>query len=88
VAYVEFRVGDDDDEFGILDRRYVPGAADPGLGGGVLYWAVDDVESEFARLLELGAEPVGNTPEEFGAHLRAERELWGKLIRRIGLKLD
>ena len=40
------------------------------------------------RLLELGAEPVGNTPEEFGAHLRAERELWGKLIRRIGLKLD
>jgi tripartite-type tricarboxylate transporter receptor subunit TctC len=40
------------------------------------------------RLLELGAEPVGNTPEAFGAHMRAERELWGKLIRKIGLKLD
>ena len=40
------------------------------------------------RLLELGAEPVGNTPEQFGAHMRAERELWGKLITKIGLKLD
>ena len=40
------------------------------------------------RLLELGAEPVGNTPEAFGAHMQAERALWGKLIRQIGLKLD
>lgn len=55
VAYVEFRVGDDEDEFGILDRRYVPGAADGGLSGGLVYWAVDDVEAEFARLLGLGA---------------------------------
>lgn len=55
VAYIEFRVGADEDEFGILDRRFVPGAAEPGLAGGVLYWAVDDVDAEFARLLELGA---------------------------------
>ena len=40
------------------------------------------------RLLGLGAEPVGNTPEEFGAHMKLERERWGKLIKQIGLKLD
>ena len=40
------------------------------------------------RLLGLGAEPVGNTPAEFAAHMKAERELWGKLIAQIGLKLD
>jgi tripartite-type tricarboxylate transporter receptor subunit TctC len=40
------------------------------------------------RLLALGAEPVGNTPEEFGAHMKAERDLWGRLIAKIGLKLD
>ena len=46
------------------------------------------IESVRQRLLGLGAEPVGNTPEEFGAHMKAERELWGKLIAQIGLKLD
>jgi tripartite-type tricarboxylate transporter receptor subunit TctC len=40
------------------------------------------------RLLALGAEPVGNTPEQFAAHMKAERELWGKFIKQIGLRLD
>jgi tripartite-type tricarboxylate transporter receptor subunit TctC len=40
------------------------------------------------RLLGLGAEPVGNSPEEFGRHMKLERERWGKLIAQIGLKLD
>jgi tripartite-type tricarboxylate transporter receptor subunit TctC len=40
------------------------------------------------RLLALGAEPVGNSPAEFAAYMKAERELWGKLIRQIGLRLD
>jgi tripartite-type tricarboxylate transporter receptor subunit TctC len=40
------------------------------------------------RLLGLGAEPVGNSPEEFAAHMKAERERWGKLIEQIGLRLD
>lgn len=46
------------------------------------------MDSVRQRLLGLGAEPVGNTPEEFAAHMKAERELWSKLIARIGLKLD
>lgn len=40
------------------------------------------------RLLGMGAEPVGSSPEEFAAHMKIERERWGKLIAQIGLKLD
>jgi len=52
-AYVEFRVGDDEDELGIMDRRYLPEPAT--VGGTVLYWAVDDIEAAYADLLERGA---------------------------------
>src|SRR6478735_4835021 len=34
-AYVEFRIGDDADEFGIIDRRYAPTRMQPGPGGAI-----------------------------------------------------
>ena len=40
--------------------------------------AMPDVKERFATL---GLEPVGNTPEEFGAYIKAEIERWGKVIR-------
>jgi predicted enzyme related to lactoylglutathione lyase len=54
-AYVEFRIGDDEDEFGIIDRNYAPKGMQPGPGGAILHWHVDDIEATFARLLSLGA---------------------------------
>lgn len=54
-GYVEFRIGDDEDEFGIIDRRYAPKAMQPGPGGAILLWHVDDIEASLARLKELGA---------------------------------
>ncbi len=54
-AYVEFRVGDHQDELGIVDRRYQPRAAAAGPGGAVVHWHVDDLEATVARLRELGA---------------------------------
>jgi predicted enzyme related to lactoylglutathione lyase len=51
--YVEFRIGDHQAELGIVDRRFGPPAGAP--GGAILYWAVDDVQAAFDRLLELGA---------------------------------
>ena len=67
-AYVEFRVGDDEDELGIIDRRYSPSASGDGQGGTVLYWHVDDVVSTVERLVAFGAtphEPVTERGEGF-----------------------
>ena len=54
LAYVEFRLGDHSHELGILDRRYAGPTPDT-QGGVVAYWAVDDVDAAYARLLEHGA---------------------------------
>jgi len=35
-----------------------------------------------------GSEPVGNSPEEFGAHIKAEVEKWRDLIQRTGIKIE
>jgi predicted enzyme related to lactoylglutathione lyase len=54
-AYVEFRVGDYQDELGIIDRRYAPQGAAGDPGGAVMHWHVDDVPATFERLLSMGA---------------------------------
>ena len=54
-AYVEFRIGDSADEIGIVDRRYAPRGMQPGPGGAILFWHVDDIAAAFARLKEMGA---------------------------------
>ena len=38
------------------------------------------------RLSQEGAEPVGNTPAQFGAHIKSEIEKWRKVIRAAGIK--
>lgn len=52
-GYVEFRIGDRQDELGIVNAKYRPHPV--GLGGVVTYWAVDDVQATFDRLLAMGA---------------------------------
>lgn len=67
-AYIEFRVGDYQHEFGLIDKRYMPSAAQAGPGGAVTYWHVDDVDASYQRLLSLGAtsyEPVIKRGEGF-----------------------
>jgi predicted enzyme related to lactoylglutathione lyase len=54
-AYVEFRLGDDQDELGIIDRRYAPPGAAAAPGGVVAYWHVDDVAATLERFLAMGA---------------------------------
>lgn len=66
-AYVEFRVGDDEDELGLIDRRYAPHAS-AGPGGAVVFWHVDDLPATVATLLEMGAteyEPVTEREDGF-----------------------
>ena len=40
------------------------------------------------KLSAQGAEPVGNTPEEFARFIEAETEKWGKVVRDSGAKID
>ena len=45
--------------------------------------AAEDVRSKLAAQ---GLEPVGNTPEQFGAMIQAESRKWGDIVRRAGIK--
>lgn len=60
-AYIEFRIGDDADEFGIVNRKYAPENMNTRAGGVITYWHVDDVEASLKTLLDKGAtlyEPI------------------------------
>jgi len=72
--YVEFRVGDYEHEFGILDSKYLPDLsadstggdqAGGAPGGAIVYWHVDDARAAYDRLIELGASPH-QPPRDFG----------------------
>ena len=54
-GYLEWRLGRDGDEFGVVDARFVPGALDRTPGGQYTYWAVEDVDAAVATLVERGA---------------------------------
>jgi tripartite-type tricarboxylate transporter receptor subunit TctC len=41
-----------------------------------------------ARLVELGGEPLIQTPEQFGKDIVAETEKWKKVVEAAGLKVD
>ncbi len=55
-AYVEFRIGDYQAEFGIVDRKYAPQGIQAGPGGVTLYWHVNDIESAFETLKSMSAQ--------------------------------
>jgi tripartite-type tricarboxylate transporter receptor subunit TctC len=45
--------------------------------------ALPDVKE---RLPTLGFEPIGNTPEEFEAQIKAEIEKWARIVRDANVK--
>jgi tripartite-type tricarboxylate transporter receptor subunit TctC len=49
--------------------------------------ALDDPKLR-QRLLDLGAEPGGGSPEATSERLRTDHRLWGQVIREAGIKLE
>lgn len=64
-AYVEFRIGPDEDELGIMNRAYAPEAA-TGAGASTTYWQVEDVESTLSELVSRGAQVQAPATERGG----------------------
>lgn len=40
------------------------------------------------RLMDLGLEPIGSTPQEFAATVKTDYDKWGRVIRSANIKLD
>jgi tripartite-type tricarboxylate transporter receptor subunit TctC len=40
------------------------------------------------RLATQGAEPIGDTPDEFRSYLRAEVEKWERVVKHSGLHIE
>ena len=40
------------------------------------------------RLAKLGALPIGSSPQEFDAKIRADYEKWGPIIKAAGMKAE
>jgi len=62
-GYAEFRIGDYQHEFGLIEKGYAPYAPVAGPAGSITYWHVDDVQATFDRLLSLGAKELDGIRE-------------------------
>ena len=47
--------------------------------------ALPDVKE---RWIAQGADPVGDTPEQFAQYIRAEAAKWGRVIKALNLKIE
>jgi tripartite-type tricarboxylate transporter receptor subunit TctC len=72
--------------FGLLAPAGTPPAVVEPLSGEVAKAITSPAISE--RATQQGATPVGNTPAQFGAFLRAELVKWTRVIQQLGIKLD
>ena len=70
--------------YGVLAPAHTPGAVIARLHEGVVKILADPALHE--KLTEQGFEPVGNSPEEFGAYIKSEIAKWGKVIRDAGIR--
>ncbi|MEO6087093.1 MAG: VOC family protein [Umezawaea sp.] len=63
--YVEFRIGDYQNELGIMSTRFAPHTRPELPAGAMVYWHVDQLEDSLERLISLGA-TLHDKPTEHG----------------------
>jgi predicted enzyme related to lactoylglutathione lyase len=64
-GYVEFRIGDYQNELGIIDSKYASKEATASPTGSIVYWHVDNVIEVFKQLINMGAKEY-NEPQDHG----------------------
>jgi tripartite-type tricarboxylate transporter receptor subunit TctC len=72
--------------YGLLAPKATPRAIVTKLNREVV--SIVNLPEVKTHLLAEGAEPVGNTPEEFGEFIKSEIAKWGKVIRAAGLRVE
>ncbi|MGO4393681.1 Bug family tripartite tricarboxylate transporter substrate binding protein [Variovorax sp. M-6] len=72
--------------FGLLARKGTPPAAIAAWNQGVK--AALEMPDVRQRLAGWGAIPVGNTPAQFAAYLKAEDQKWSRVIKDAGIRND
>ena len=70
--------------YGLLAPARTPGAVVARLQETTVKVLADAALRE--KLAEQGFEPVGDSPEEFGAYIKSEIAKWGKVIRDAGIQ--
>ncbi len=70
--------------YGVLAPRSTPRAIVTRLQGALVQ--VVNAQQMKDHLLDTAIEPIGSTPEQFGALLRDEMTMWGKVIKAANLK--
>ncbi len=70
--------------FGVLAPKGTPREIITKVHGAVVR-ALQDPDIR-KLLINDGADPIGNSPEEFAAYIRSETEKWDKVVRNTGIK--
>ena len=72
--------------FGIV----IPAKTPPDIAAKISEVVIKAVKSQTVRdqLMSIGAEPVGNTNEQFGEYIKKEIAKWGKVVKDSGAKVD
>jgi tripartite-type tricarboxylate transporter receptor subunit TctC len=70
--------------YGVLAPAHTPSAVVARLHGNIV--KILAAAALHARLADQGFDPVGNSPEEFGAYIKSEILKWGKVIRDAGIR--
>ncbi|MBI4189578.1 MAG: tripartite tricarboxylate transporter substrate binding protein [Betaproteobacteria bacterium] len=72
--------------YGMMAPAKTPPAIVSRLNGAIVK-ALQDPDMK-SRLAQNNIEPLGSSPEDYGAYLRSELERWTKVIKSAGIKLE
>jgi tripartite-type tricarboxylate transporter receptor subunit TctC len=75
-----------DQWYGLLAPAGTPKDIVARLNAEIVRMTADPAAKE--RLLAMGLDPVGSTPEAFTAYLQTETVKWGKLVREAGIRAN